>query len=356
MNQTQIERIGEELYFIAASPMSRRLRTQAELLSQTDVPLLITGERGCGKETVARLIHSLSIRSSFPFVLVDCNALTSDLFESEFFGSEHDRTNLAARPKPDSLEQGTKGTILLRDIDAMPASAQLRLLKALQSRECVRFEGSSGIRADARTMATACGDLGKAVAEGRLNEDLYFHLSAFELEVPPLRDRRDEIPLFVGHFMNRLTRRYAVAPPTYSTEFLESCKQHSWLGNLHQLEVFIKRFLVFGDEQSALEELRLQPSIDPGGEGHNGKANGNGTAGSQPPDEKSPLKLVARHAKGEAERNAIAHALEETRWNRKAAARALSISYRALLYKIEEYHLSPQHSFSVSEPRSRMGN
>jgi two-component system, NtrC family, response regulator AtoC len=355
MNQPEIEQFGEELYFIAASPASRRLRTQAELLSQTDVPLLITGEPGTGKATTARLIHSLSIRSSFPFVQVNCKALTADLLESELFGYEHVGLNGRTESKAGKIEQSAKGTILLQDFEAMPTPVQSRLLRLLQTREFVRFGGQSQVRADVRIMATARGDLEQAVAEGRLNDELYYHLSAFELSIPALRGRRDEIPLFVGHFMNRLTRRYGVATPAYSSAFLEACKQYSWLGNLRQLEVFVKRFLVFGDESTALEELKAQP-LEQNGDPHNGDANNYARNGIHSADEKASLKMLVRHAKGEAERNAIAQALEETHWNRKAAARVLSISYRALLYKIQEYQLIPQEGFPLRSQRDGYGN
>ena len=352
MNQIEIEQFGEELYFIAASPASRRLRTQAELLSKTDVPLLITGEPGTGKATAARLIHSLSIRSSFPFAQINCRALTADMLESELFGYEHLGLNGRIETKAGKVEQSTKGTILLQNFDAMPTSVQSRLLKLLQTREFVRFGGQTQIRTDVRIMATARGDLEQAVAERTLNDELYYHLSAFELSVPALRERREEIPLFVGHFMSRLTRRYGVVAPAYSSGFLEACKQYSWLGNLRQLEVFVKRFLVFGDETAAIEELKSQPHEL--GEGSNGHGQNGGNGGNA--DEKASLKVLVRHAKGEAERNAIAQALEETHWNRKAAARALSISYRALLYKIQEYQLVPQDGFSIRSARNGFGS
>jgi len=355
MNQIEIEQFGEELYFIAASPASRRLRTQAELLSQTDVPLLITGEPGSGKATAARFIHSLSIRSSFPFIQVNCNALTADLLESELFGYEHMGASGRIESKPGKFEQCVKGTLLLQDFDAMPLTVQARLLKLLQTRELMRSEGQSPVRANVRIIATTSGNLEQAVTEGRLNEALYFHLSVFELDIPPLRERKEEIPLLIGHFMNRLTRRYGVAAPAYSTLFVEACKQNSWFGNLRQLEVFVKRFLVSGDETIAMEELKSQGVLEPSREGHNGD-NGHAKKEIHLMDERASLKVLVRHAKGEAERTAIAQALEETRWNRKAAARALSISYRALLYKIQEYQLCPQEDFPIRAQQNGLGN
>jgi two-component system response regulator AtoC len=357
MNQTEIEQIGEELYFVAASPASRRLRTQAELFSQIDVPLLITGEPGSGKATVARLIHSLSIRSGFPFMRVNSAALTADLLESELFGCEHPAVNGAIKSRPGKFEQCAKGTVLLQDFEAMPSAVQLRLLKVLQTREVVHF-GQSPIGGDVRIMATNRRNLEQAVADGKVHEGLYYRLSVFELDVPPLRERREEVPLLLGHFMNRLTRRYGVPAPHVSSALLEASQHYSWPGNLRELEVFVKRFLVSGEEMAALEELNIHRELETGNGVGNGHANDNGYTknGNLPTEAKSSLKSLVRHAKGEAERSAIARALEETHWNRKAAARQLSMSYRALLYKIQEYQLIPQESFSLRGQASRTGD
>jgi two-component system, NtrC family, response regulator AtoC len=342
MQQAEIEQIGDERYFVAASPAARRLRTQAELLSQTDVPVLITGEAGSGKATTAHLIHSLSIRSSFEFTRVSCAALTADLLESELFGYENAAGNGRLESKAGKFEQCAKGTILLEDIEMMPATLQQRLLRLLQTREFVRFGGQTPIRVDVRIIAAAQGNLELAVAEKKVLDELYYHLSAFELHVPSLRERREEIPLLLGHFMNRLTRRYGVPVPHFSGAFLEACQNYTWPGNLRELEIFVKRFLVFGDESAALHELHSHPRSETGNGHANGAAHGASKNGIQLVDEKSSsLKLLVRNAKGEAERSAIANALVETHWNRKAAARRLSISYRALLYKIQEYRLVP---------------
>ena len=341
MYQPEIERINEELYFIAASPATRRLRTQAELLSQTDVPVLITGEEGSGKTTAARLIHSLSIRSSFPFMPVKCAVITSDLLENELFGYEHTSANGRPESTPGKFEQCAKGTILLDEFDAMPDAVQRRLLKLLETGEFVRCGSHSPIRADVRIIAATCGDLELAAAEKRVQEELFYRLSVFELRVPPLRERHEEIPLLLGHLMNRLTRRYGVPAPRFSTALLDACQQCAWPGNLHELENFAKRFLAHGDEGEALHELLSRPDYGPASKGENG--NGHGPPSSlSTSEEKSSLKLLVRNAKGETERAAIAQALEQTHWNRKAAARLLNVSYRALLYKIQEYHLAPR--------------
>jgi len=339
MYQQEIERIGEELYFIAASPATRRLRTQAELLSQTDVPVLVTGEAGSGKTTAAQLIHSLSIRASFPFMHVKCAVLTSDLLENELFGYEHTSANGRPESTPGKFEQCAKGTILLDEFDAMPDAVQRRLLELLETGEFVRCGGQNPIRADVRIIATMCRNLGLAAAEKRVQEELFYRWSIFELRVPPLRERREEIPLLLGHMMNRLMRHYGVPAPRFSSALLDACQHYSWPGNLWELQNFVKRFLALGDEQAALEELHLHSNFDV----TNRHANGNGVesarANVHATEEKSSLKALAKNAKGEAERNAIAQALDQTHWNRKAAAQLLNISYRGLLYKIQEYQL-----------------
>jgi two-component system, NtrC family, response regulator AtoC len=344
MYQPEIERISGELYFIAASAATRRLRTQAELLSQTDVPVLITGEAGSGKTTAARLIHSLSIRSSFSFMRVKCAALTSDLLENELFGYEH--ASACGRPESTlgKFEQCAKGTILLDEFDAMPVAVQRRLLKLLETGEFVRSGGQNPIRADVRIIAATCGNLELAAAEKRVQEELFYRLSVCELRVPPLRERHEEIPLLVGHLMNRLARRYGVPAPRFSSVLLDACQQYAWPGNLRELENFAKRFLAHGDEGAALHELQSRPDYGFASKGENG--NGNAKTSGSPSsrsssEETSSLKLLVRNAKGETERGAIAQALEQTHWNRKAAARLLNVSYRALLYKIQEYHLTP---------------
>src|SRR5262249_6252812 len=252
------------------------------------------------------------------------------------FGYENSNGNGRLESKPGKFEQCAKGTILLEDFDAMPSAVQLRLLRLLQTKEFMRFGGQSPVRVDVRIIVANQGNLDQAVAGTNVLEEFYYHLSAFELHVPPLRERREEIPLLLGHFMNRMTRRYGVPAPHFSGALIEACQEYAWPGNLRELEIFVKRFLVFGDESAAVEELRSHPPLVTAN-GH-GNGNGNGHANGQENgknnhaihDEPSSLKLLVRNAKGEAERNAIAHALEETHWNRKAAARLLSISYRAL--------------------------
>ncbi len=338
-----IEQISEDVFFVAASPMMRKMRAQAELLAHVNVPVLILGESGSGKEIAARLIHRLSVRSASRFLKVNCAALPGDLLESELFGYERGAVTGALRTRPGKFELCEKGTILLDEIAEMPTGLQAKLLHVLQDKQFFRLGGERTIDVDVRILAATNVNIEQALAEKKLREDLYYRLSAFTVHVPPLRQRRDEIPLLLGHFMNQLARHYGLPPRTISPTMADACQSYSWPGNLRELENFVKRYLVMGDEELALGELGRnseaaetvylpQTSSWPTGPAESAEFE-DGTSG---------LKSLVQSVKGEAERNAITAALGKTDWNRKAAARLLKISYRTLLYKIEQYHMSPR--------------
>ena len=284
--------------------------------------------------------------------------LTPDLLENELFGSES-TLNGRQEAMPGKFEECSRGTVLLDEFEAIPGAVQRRLLKMLESEEFYRAGSHHPIRTDVRIIAATTEDLQLAAEEPKIQEELFYRLSVVELRVPSLRERVDEIPLLLGHLMNRLSRRYGVAAPRFSGSLLDACQHHSWPGNLRELENFAKRFLSHGDETAALLELQSSPAHGLAGKGNDGRAEGYRQSlgihlsNQQPSDspslrsseekseERSPLKLLVRNAKGETERGAITDALEYTSWNRKAAARLLHVSYRALLYKIQEYRLAP---------------
>lgn len=356
-----IEPVHQEMFFVAASSAMRHLRAQVQLLAQTDTPLLILGERGSGKEIVARLIHKLSVRSGFPFLKLNCAALPGDLLETELFG--HDRRVFAGstRTVPGKIETSEKGTFFLDDVTELPVTVQAKLLRLLQDKNFLRLGGETRVDADIRLLAASEANIESALAEGKLREDLYYRLSAFSVYVPPLRQRKEDISLLIGHFMNRLSRHYDLQPRTFSSVVLEACKAYSWPGNLRELESFVKRFLVIGDEELALHELQrkaevpsatfprgigIVPVTRQGADDDHATPQGNGGDGHEDRltgEPYSGLKSLLQSVKGETEKNAIVNALEQTRWNRKAAARLLKVSYRTLLYKIQQYHLSPSY-------------
>lgn len=348
-----IGEIGANLFFVAASPVMRQLRTKVGLLAKVNTPVLIVGESGSGKEIVARLIHKLSFRSGGRFLKVNCAALPEDLLESEFFGYERGAFTGAMRTKHGKFELCDRGTILLDEIAEMAAGLQAKLLHVLQDKQFFRLGGESTIEVDVRILAATNVRIAQALTEGRLREDLYYRLSTFTLEVPPLRERKDEIPLLLGHFMNLISKEHGLPARPFSGELLEAAQCYSWPGNLRELENFVERYVVMGDDSVARKEL------EPKRDSHNQhacptnvvKCPSNSKTELDTSEKRSSLKTLVRNVQGVTEKNAITSALAKTNWNRKAAAQLLSISYRGLLYKIQQYALSPPplHNSSLTK-------
>jgi len=355
-----IEQISDDEFFVGASPVMRKLRAQAELLAQSNVPVLILGESGSGKDITARLIHKLSVRSGFRFLKVNCGALPGDLLEDELLGHERGVFNGAVRPKPAKFELCDKGTILLDEITEMPTGLQCKLLDLLEHKHIVRQGGDTPVVVDARILAATGANIDRALSEKRLREDLYYRLSAFTVHVPPLRQRREEVPLLLRHSMHRLARHYGLPPRDFPPAVLHACQSYSWPGNLRELEMFVKRYLVVGDQELIFGEAELgadAATIGPARQTPEPASarlvtGDSGEAASGP----RSLKSLVQSVKGETEKNAIASALERTGWNRKAAARLLRVSYRTLLYKIERYNMSSSDSDISSFLRPGQGN
>ncbi len=341
-----IEPLGQGSCFVSASLIMQKLRVQAALLAKTDVPVLIVGEKGTGKYTVASLIHKLSVRSGFKLLRVNCAAMPEAVLEAELFADPH-----VAASRQLSLGKfaaGEKGTILLEEIAEMPAGVQSKLLQVLQNNELNTEVGADLMPANVRILATSSTNLDRVLAAGQLREDLYHRLSAFTLQVPSLRQRKDEIATLLRYFMHNLAKHYALPPRGFSSSMLAACQHYSWPGNLKEMEAFVKRYLVAGDYESMLSEIAMDPvaRMDNGsvsismelGATPEGK---NGTGHREPKSES--LRALIQDVKSEAERSAIGAALMRTGWNRKAAARLLKVSYRTMLYKIEQYKMrAPQ--------------
>lgn len=330
-----VESVSNDNFFIGISPIMRKLRAQAVLLAEASVPVLILGEGGSGKDTTARLVHKLSVRSGFEFAKVNCAALPSDLLERELFG--YHRGGMSGRAKAGKFELCAKGTILLDEITEMPMELQANLLHVLQGKRLIRPGAPFPVDVDVRVIATSSTNIERAISERRLREDLYYHLSAYTIHVPPLRDRPEELPLLSRHFMHQLARQYGLAPREFSPAIIEVCQSYAWPGNLRELENFVKRYLLVGDRELVFG------NGDAGFRGMNHNSAPKQTATSvrylDAPASSGSLKSLVQSVKLEAEKSAIAAALEKTGWNRKAAARLLKVSYRTLLYKIEQYQM-----------------
>jgi two-component system, NtrC family, response regulator AtoC len=340
------EEFEEGQFFVAASPVMRKVRVQAELLANIDVPVLILGESGTGKEVTAHLIHELSPRSKRKFLKVNCAALPGELLERELFGYERGAFTGATQAKVGTFELCQKGTILLDEIGEMSANLQARLLHVLRDKQFFRLGGDTMIEVDVRILAATNIKVEEAIQERRFREDLYYRLSAFTITLPPLRERQEEIPMLLRYFISRMATQHSRPAVRFSPTLIKACQRYPWPGNLRELENFVKRFLVIGDEAMALADLKAI-----GRENHvvldipSGPVPPLGaTTMSQAPT--TQWKSVLHTLKAETEVNAISRALEETRWNRKEAAQLLRISYRGLLYKIQQYELTPPTAYS----------
>jgi two-component system, NtrC family, response regulator AtoC len=358
MASEDIESLGEDEFFLSVSPAMRQLRAQAELLAQTDVPVLILGEPGSGKGTVARLIHERSLHSGFRFARVNCAEMPADLLEIELFGRGNGSSNGSATGAG-KLKIGQKGTILLDEITEMPLALQARLLKVLQEKRSARPGDHEPSDFHVRILAASSEKMDAALAAKRMNPDLYYRLSAFTVHIPALRHRKNEISLLLRYSMHKVAKYYGLRPRDFTAATLEACQNHPWPGNLKELEGFVKRYLVAGDEELPVSGLELES--DASGDSAHGESTAlvqscveTGENGASP----KSLKSMVQSVRWEAEKNAIAAALEKTGWNRKAASRLLGVSYRTILYKIEQFEMSAPASYlsSLSGARSSISS
>jgi len=356
VDSQDIEQIGPDAFFVSAGPTAQKLRAQVELLAEADVPVLILGEKGSGKDTVARLIHKHSVRSGFKFLKVNCADMPAQLLEAELFGNQNSALFGAGRAHSGKFERAEKGTIFLDEITQMPLDLQARLMQVLQDKLLARTGADKASSIDVRILASTSADLARALAERKLREDLYYRLSAFTVQVPSLRQRHSEIVVLMRHLMHKLAKHYVIPAREFSAEVIDACQRYSWPGNLSELESFVKRYLVSGDAELTFSEF--EPSLVAVTKGNSGARELVPTHSHPSKSEEQPkggfkdasshgsrsLKSLIQSVKGEAERNAIGTALQQTGWNRKAAARLLQVSYRTLLYKIDQYHMRSSES------------
>ena len=337
----------------AASPdqIASRIRREMELCcspkmleahqilreaARVDVTVVVTGETGTGKELVAHAIHHFSARRAGPFIKVNCAAMPRDLLESELFGYERGAFTGAHKLKIGKFEAAHRGTIFLDEIGDLHPALQAKLLHVLQDGEFSRIGGKSTLSVDVRVLAATNQDLERAVAEGRFREDLYYRLNVIHVFVPPLRERAIEIPLLANYFVERYAKLYRRDGFTIPPPVMERLTRHRYPGNVRELENLVKRMIVLDDPF-----LTRVPLPDTGAD--------SAPLPSPPAPAPEPsLKDIARRASQAAEREAISKMLERTGWNRVRAARALRISYRALLYKIKQTGLDGERASARS--------
>ncbi len=347
-----------------------------ERVADTDVTVLIRGESGTGKELVARALYASSLRRDKPFVKVNCAALPTELLESELFGFERGAFTGAIQHKPGKFEFANHGTMFLDEIGDMSFQLQAKLLQVLQDGEISRLGGKHDVHVDVRVIAATNKDLEQAVADGRFREDLFFRLNVVSISLPPLRDRREEIPLLCDYFLKKYSVQYNKPYSELSQDTMALFMDYDWPGNVRELENLIKRAVVLGTEAPIRKEItngiamaghrmaaaaaasHLPPGVQPhAAAGQPAVRNPQAPPGAAlppaagaPPATLTPaeiataaaeagnysLKDISRTAAREAERELIFKMLQQTRWNRKETAEILGISYKALLYKIKE--------------------
>jgi transcriptional regulator with PAS, ATPase and Fis domain len=271
---------------------------------------------------------------------VNCAALPQELLESELFGYEKGAFTGAYRQKPGKFELANGGTVFLDEISEISLSLQGKLLQVLQDREFSRLGGKKDIRVDVRVLVATNKNMEEGVKSGRFREDLYYRLNVVNITIPPLRERKEEIPIFVEYFLDKFCKKYQKKVIPLSEKMKKALYEHRWLGNVRELENVIQRFVVLGNEEAIIEELT--PAIQ-----EDSKPEKDEEIVTSKRDWPS-LKEVHREALKKAESETILKALEMTNWNRKKAADMLNISYKALLYKIRETGLDRRYILQAS--------
>jgi DNA-binding NtrC family response regulator len=329
------EREATRPRLVGSSPAMSGVRQFIERAAATDLTVLIRGESGTGKTLVAREIVAASPRWDQPFVKVNCAARYDDLLDGEMLALAPGLFGGGLSDLAGKFACATNGTLFLDDIDEMSAPMQTKLLKILQDRESAHLQGQRDVQANVRLIASSSGDLERAVSEGRIREELFFRLNVLSVQLPPLRNRRDDIPELAGYFLKFYAAQYNAPYDHVSEPTLRQLMEHEWPGNVRELDNVIRRIVLLGSDAAVTADLRSgQPAA----------VNGATTVAAAPVGATDPLsarslKEHARLAAREAERALILRTLEQTHWNRKEAAALLGISYKALLKKIKECDL-----------------
>jgi len=313
-----------------------KIKAVIDEVAKTDIAILIKGETGTGKELIAEAVHLRSQRREKPFIKVNCSAIPKGLLESELFGFEKGAFTGAHLKKPGKFELANEGTILLSEIGEIDISLQAKLLQVLQDGTFSRLGGEGDVGVDARVITTTRDHLERSVMKGSFREDLFFRINVMTINIPPLRDRREQILPLSDYFFNLYKTKYKRTLPDLSPRTAQCLKDYHWPGNIQELENLMKRVVIFGDEEIVLK--------DTNGEGRGERIvpgpNGGSSSGASKETDTYDLKEIGKRAAEEAEKSIIQTTLQKTHWNRKEAAHLLRVSYKALLYKIQKYHLN----------------
>jgi DNA-binding NtrC family response regulator len=350
----QVRRNGDFAMLFGASPKMEEVKNTIEHVADTTATVLIRGESGTGKEVVAHMIYAQSGRSDKPFVKINCAAIPYELLESELFGYEAGAFTGANRQKLGKFDLANSGTLFLDEVSEMHAALQAKLLHVLQDGHFSRLGGKRDISVDVRVLAATNKPLERAVEEGLFREDLFYRLNVIAIHIPPLRERTEEIPVFLDYFLRKYSEVYGKQPVPFGDDAVGRMMEYNWPGNIRELENLVKRYVIVGNEAQITRELSMQKPIMASA----GSASGWGVIAARSDRdagqvETAPVAAIPITAKGNgggetpslleigrraamlAEREAIVSVLTQTRWNRRQAAKILKISYKALLNKLK---------------------
>jgi len=298
------------------------VRDRLMKLAGANVPVLIQGESGTGKDIIARMIHAASPWRSGPWVKVNCPAIPGTLLESELFGYEKGAFTGAYGMKPGRVEMAHRGTLFLDEISELDMSLQSKLLQLLQDGQFCRIGAQEDKKVEVRVVCATNRKLEQEIENGTFRSDLFYRINVVNLHLPPLRERASDIPELVAYFLEYHNRKYNCRARSLSVELMSELRKYHWPGNIRELENLIKRYVILGTEDVISGDLAPRDT--------------NFFNAEIPVDGQISLKKLTRQAVRELERKVILKVLQNCHWNRKQAARALSISYRALLYKIRD--------------------
>ncbi|MEC7816933.1 MAG: sigma-54 dependent transcriptional regulator [Pseudomonadota bacterium] len=321
---------------LGKSAQIKKLRNQTRKLARSQAPVFISGESGSGKELVARMIHIQGPRADGPFIAVNCGAIPSELMESEFFGHRKGSFTGAVENKEGLFRSADGGTLFLDEVADLPLAMQVKLLRAIQEKAVRPVGDTKELPVDIRVLSATHKNLPELVQEGSFRQDLFYRINVIELGVPPLRERKEDIPLLSDHILQRIAAEYECDPATLTPAAIERLKNHDFPGNVRELENVLERaFTLCDDDEIDAADLHL---------GSNSVGSGTGPVSARPVDA-SVADAVVPVPEGEIdlegylesiERQAIEKALEATRWNKTAAAKRLGISFRALRYRLKK--------------------
>jgi DNA-binding NtrC family response regulator len=337
----ELEARSDYTSFIGDSEPMNRVKGIIEQVADSELTVLIRGESGTGKEIAARSLHQLSARRDQPFIKVNCAAIPRDLLEAELFGYEKGSFTGAHKMKQGRFESAHKGTIFLDEIGDMPLELQSKLLQVLEQQEFVRVGGIVNIRVDVRIICATNRNLEQAISSREFRDDLFYRLNEITLFLPPLRDRKEDVPLLITHFLNKYNRLYNKNYAGLNPDTIQRLIAFHWPGNVRQLENMVKQVVVRSDEQIIAELIAAAANMtrpeDPRPPSEHLMAP---SAVEEEQDPGYSLKgRIGRKVASE-EKRLIAEVLTKTNWNRRKAAEMLAISYRSLLYKIKDYDLN----------------